>query len=113
VTVQDCKAAWEWALISTDGNVRPCCYAGESVGNLAEQSFEEIWNGPGMASLRQDLLAGRVNRVCRDAACKYVQHTPVRMGGVVETGPLDRLRRFVRLWRRRIELKTRKLWRSA
>jgi MoaA/NifB/PqqE/SkfB family radical SAM enzyme len=98
-TIRDCRAPWEWALVTTSGQVRPCCFARGTVGNLNDSSFEEIWNGPKIQALRQDMLAGRVNRVCRDAPCKYVQNTQVP---IAERSLPIRLERQLRLGLRRV-----------
>ncbi len=74
-TVRDCRSPWEWAMVTSNGDVRPCCHAHEPVGNLGEDSFEAVWNGPTMQALRRDLQAGRVHRACHKAPCKYVQNT--------------------------------------
>jgi|SRR5580658_2083088 MoaA/NifB/PqqE/SkfB family radical SAM enzyme len=84
-TVRDCRAPWEWALVSTDGDVRPCCFAPGTLGNLNQASFDEIWNGKEMQRLRGDLLAGVVNRICDKAVCKYVKNTEAN--AVAGAGP--------------------------
>jgi radical SAM protein with 4Fe4S-binding SPASM domain len=63
-------------MITTDGAVRPCCHATAPVGNLRDSGFAEIWNGKEMQDLRRDIIADRINNVCRDAACKFVQNMP-------------------------------------
>jgi MoaA/NifB/PqqE/SkfB family radical SAM enzyme len=73
-TVRSCRYPWQWAMITSDGAVRPCCYA-DKVGDLNETPLADIWNGRGFRQLREDIQNGRVNRVCEGAACKYVQNT--------------------------------------
>jgi MoaA/NifB/PqqE/SkfB family radical SAM enzyme len=102
-TVRDCRAPWEWALIATDGDVRPCCYATGTIGNLNDRPFAEIWNGADMRSLRRDLTAGKVNYVCRNAACKYVKNSSI---------PESMLPATARL-RRRLDAELRNLLRPA
>jgi MoaA/NifB/PqqE/SkfB family radical SAM enzyme len=46
-----CKALWKGCRILPDGTVSPCLHL--VAGNIAAQPFAEIWNGPGMRSLRQ------------------------------------------------------------
>lgn len=44
-----CRWLFESAVIHTQGQVMPCCYAAaesSQMGNLNEQSFEEIWTSP-------------------------------------------------------------------
>ncbi len=65
--------------VNSDGAVTPCCTAyGDSmtVGNLLEQSLEEVWNGPGMIRCRQFLLQGDRLRptgsVCASRHCQFL-----------------------------------------
>ncbi|WP_350188883.1 SPASM domain-containing protein [Thalassobaculum sp.] len=73
MALRDCQYPWKWAVISSNGEVRPCCFATKSVANLHDGSLEEIWNGPKMQTLRRDILADRLNSVCAGAPCKFVQ----------------------------------------
>ncbi|MEN9785282.1 MAG: hypothetical protein RLZZ299_546 [Pseudomonadota bacterium] len=74
-----CFVPWYSCLISTDGEVYPCCYhsvRGTSVGNVHGTPFPEIWNGPRMRAFRAALRERRCeDRVC--ATCRY------------EDGPLE------------------------
>lgn len=74
--LSDCQYPWTWAVISSNGEVRPCCFSTLPVGNLHDAQLEAIWNGTAMQQLRLDILAGRVNPICRGAPCKFVQSTP-------------------------------------
>lgn len=52
------------------GNVTPCCtfFARSpalSVGNINEQSLEEIWNGDKIKEIRRQLLTGDLNPTCK------------------------------------------------
>jgi MoaA/NifB/PqqE/SkfB family radical SAM enzyme len=40
-----CADPWVRTYISAEGFVRPCCVSGRVMGNLAQQDFDEIWNG--------------------------------------------------------------------
>lgn len=73
--VRDCRAPWEWSLIATNGEVLPCCFGAPPVGNLNESSFEEIWNGEAMQSLRKSLSENRIPKACEKGVCKYVLNT--------------------------------------
>lgn len=48
---QVCNALWKGCRILPDGTVSPCLHL--VAGNIATQSFQEIWNGPQMRRLRQ------------------------------------------------------------
>lgn len=55
-----CTFPWDTVVVASDGRVTPCCVFGTdpdrlSFGNLLEQSFEEIWNGPAMRRFRREL----------------------------------------------------------
>lgn len=69
---RDCRAPWEWSLITTNGEVLPCCYGAPPVGNLNDSSFDEIWNGAAMQSLRKSLSENRIPKACEKGICKYV-----------------------------------------
>ena len=74
-TLRDCRAPWEWSVITTNGDVLPCCFGAPPVGNLNDTSFEEIWNGGEMQALRQALSENRMPRACEKGLCKYVLNT--------------------------------------
>lgn len=73
-TVKDCHYPWTWMMVTADGNVRPCCFASGSLGNLNSASAEEIWNGHTVVELRMSILRNRVHALCADAPCKFVQN---------------------------------------
>ncbi len=50
---QVCNAPWKSLRILPDGTVSPCLHL--VAGNIAEQPFAEIWNGPKMRRFRQIL----------------------------------------------------------
>ena len=39
-----------------DGNVAPCCRSLDTVGNVKDNTLEEIWNGPNMQELREQFI---------------------------------------------------------
>jgi radical SAM protein with 4Fe4S-binding SPASM domain len=54
-------------VISPKGDIIPCeaHFLYVSMGNLATQSFDQIWNSPRYAALREDFAAGRLPDVCK------------------------------------------------
>jgi len=84
--LSDCQYPWKWAVISSNGKVRPCCFSTLAVGNLQEDDLAAIWNGEVMQGLRRDILANRINPVCQGAACKFVQMAD---GGDDQSGSVD------------------------
>lgn len=50
-----CQFPWTTLAIHHNGDVYPCmAWSRPPVGNLARQSFEEIWNGPPLTAIRQE-----------------------------------------------------------
>jgi radical SAM protein with 4Fe4S-binding SPASM domain len=68
-----CHYPFDTLTVWSDGTVGPCCaYQGKNiaVGNVFEQTLEEIWNGEKMNRLRKQHLEGKMNIVCQDCmAC--------------------------------------------
>lgn len=61
-----CKNPWREMIINYDGNVAFCCMDFNStivVGNIMNQSIEEIWRGEKMERLRQLHLNGRYKEI--------------------------------------------------
>lgn len=51
----ECRQLWDSVLVSSNGDVYPCCLvskASRKVGNLTEKHIDEILNGPKMRELR-------------------------------------------------------------
>ena len=64
-----CHQLASYARIIPNGNVYPCCRGwGEhlKMGNIFEQSFEDIWNGPEYRKLRREFLTGDLREGCRN-----------------------------------------------
>jgi radical SAM protein with 4Fe4S-binding SPASM domain len=67
-----CFRMWSSTVITWDGWVVPCCYDKDAVykmGNLRDQSFEEIWKGKKYNEFRKKILHSR-NKIdiCRNCA---------------------------------------------
>ena len=60
-----CPSPWTEAHVSTAGTVTPCCIYYKPMGNLLNQSFEEIWNGLPYKTLRLRLRLGFPPETCR------------------------------------------------
>ena len=65
-----CARLWFSPVVTWDGKVLPCCFdkdADHIMGDLNEDSFREIWNGPKYRSFRKSLLSGRkMIDICRN-----------------------------------------------
>ena len=64
-----CLRMWTTAVITTDGDVVPCCYdknASHVMGNISNQSFSDIWLGQGYRSFRDAVMKDRsMVDICR------------------------------------------------
>lgn len=60
-----CHSPWSEPYIKVDGRVFPCCTNDVSMGNINEQSFEEIWNGPAYRRLRKRIVGALPPFLCR------------------------------------------------
>jgi radical SAM protein with 4Fe4S-binding SPASM domain len=66
-----CHIPWQQMVIDSTGYVAPCCYwsavdnKNDAIGNINEQSLDEIWNGEGYQKLR----AGMANGDLEAAGC--------------------------------------------
>jgi MoaA/NifB/PqqE/SkfB family radical SAM enzyme len=68
--VEKCRYPWSSLLIDTDGDSRPCCWAGQSYGNMNKRTWEEIWNGAEVREIRRQFLADTVPPGCRKKHCR-------------------------------------------
>jgi MoaA/NifB/PqqE/SkfB family radical SAM enzyme len=59
-----CSEPWMTINVNASGEVRPCCFNDDFLGDLRQQTMEEIWNGAGYDRLRSDQAAGRVSAGC-------------------------------------------------
>jgi MoaA/NifB/PqqE/SkfB family radical SAM enzyme len=59
-----CSEPWVAINVDSAGEIRPCCFNDTVLGRLSEHTIEEIWNGSAYASLRSDMVAGRVPDAC-------------------------------------------------
>ncbi|NQT94506.1 MAG: radical SAM protein [Lentisphaerae bacterium] len=62
---KDCSDPWIQAVITTRGDVLPCCACEVPLGNIVEKTFREIWYGPGYRELRRQLRTSQPPLMCR------------------------------------------------
>jgi radical SAM protein with 4Fe4S-binding SPASM domain len=63
-----CMLSADRIKVTTDGDVYPCCVAEGGdlrLGNLHQQSFQEVWNGPTAQDLRRAMLTHDLPDICR------------------------------------------------
>lgn len=65
-----CARLWFNPVITWDGKVVPCCFDKNAefvMGDLNNESFGEIWNGPKFRIFRKSILSGRhMIEMCRE-----------------------------------------------
>jgi radical SAM protein with 4Fe4S-binding SPASM domain len=59
-----CSAPWNGLTIREDGRVLTCCVGNTTLGNLNDQSIQEIETSPELADIRNTLLAGKSHSNC-------------------------------------------------
>ena len=62
-----CPMAMNYVKVTPDGAVYPCCRgpAELEMGNVLQQDFESVWNGPKYREFRRRMFAGDYPPVCR------------------------------------------------
>jgi len=55
--------------VLSDGNVNFCCYSSAIAGNVNNNPFIEIWNGPMMNRIRKELISRRFPPECQSTSC--------------------------------------------
>lgn len=74
-----CRRPWSLVYVTVHGNVLPCCiapwitghYAGIVLGNLYEQSLEDVWWGGRYLTFRRDLQTAAPPEPCRGCGVKW------------------------------------------
>jgi MoaA/NifB/PqqE/SkfB family radical SAM enzyme len=77
-----CSLMYNNAYIHEDSTVAPCCFLKGRVGTLAKDDFRSVWNGEGMASLREEFNSGRLPDAC--TRCAFL-----RMGRIGDAELVD------------------------
>lgn len=71
-----CDWPWHGPYITYDGTAMPCCIAAtpdrSSLGDLARDGVEAVWNGPGYAAFRKRLDSDDPPEICR--TCSVYRH---------------------------------------
>lgn len=60
--IDHCWKMWHSCVITWDGKVVPCCFdkdAHYQLGDVSQQPFAELWNGPEYTSFRKSLIKSR------------------------------------------------------
>ena len=69
-----CRRPWDTLAIHANGDVLPCMsWTRPPVGNLSRQSFDEVWNGEALASLRAEFEEREPGIDCQHCAIKQLE----------------------------------------
>jgi len=69
IPAKSCSVGFDQVFVTSLGDVLPCCFSDEVMGNVRQQSFEEIWYGPKYANFRTRLLRGKFAKYCIGNRC--------------------------------------------
>ncbi len=62
--MKSCKKCFEYAYVFVGGDVRFCPWNGIVIGNLKQNTLEEIWHGEEAENIRKAFLGGGgINRM--------------------------------------------------
>lgn len=61
-----CILPWKSWLQNSRGEVFNCCYQSRPLGDVHEQTLEEIWQGKKAQAIRRAFLTGRIPAACRN-----------------------------------------------
>jgi len=61
-----CPSAWSSYVVERDGNLKPCCYLDDSLGNTTDGAFGEVFNNEAARNLRRTFLTGDLRNECRE-----------------------------------------------
>jgi radical SAM protein with 4Fe4S-binding SPASM domain len=73
-----CIMPWTHLHVWPNGNTYPCCLADSDhpIGNLKENTLEEIWNSPDLKKIRTELINGEKPMVCKRCYMQEDMGTP-------------------------------------
>jgi len=69
-----CSQPWLNFGVRTNGRVFLCCGSAEKMGSLAENSFDELWNGEAFQLFRREIASGKYPEPC--ALCLEESRSP-------------------------------------
>lgn len=85
-----CDVPWIGsANVLSDGRVNFCCFSDAVIGNVNEQPFEEIWNGPMIQRIRSELIAGTLPVECCTVSCPIYRGDEPSVIQMRMDGPFD------------------------
>ena len=79
-----CRKPWTFVEVQGDGNIYNCCpgWVTKPLGNILEQSWEDIWNGKVAQEYRQSMLDSTFKN-CIEENCAHLLSETQRVGSPV------------------------------
>jgi len=79
-----CRQPWSFVEVQGDGNIYNCCpgWITKPLGNILEQSWEEVWNGKVAQEYRQSMLDSTFKN-CIKENCAHLLSDTLREGSPV------------------------------
>ena len=72
-----CRVPWTTLAIHPNGDVYPCmAWSRPRIGNLATQTFDEIWNGADVTELRKEFEAFQPGLDCLNCVIRRAENDP-------------------------------------
>ncbi len=68
--IEKCTYPWNFLLVDTDGDVRPCCWVSVSFGNLNDAPLRALWNNETARHMRRMFLQNIIPEYCRGKYCR-------------------------------------------
>lgn len=84
-----CAYPFNTVFLGSDGGVKPCCSSRTNIGNINENSLEEIINGPIIKSIRKSIVENKWHPTC--SQCKELEEIGAR---TERTGVLHKFDEF-------------------
>lgn len=92
-----CSRPFFELMMGHDGEVHPCCLLDEyAIGNIKQNSMEELWNSEKLQSLREEFLTGNIKTCSKNISLKschkfydfYEAHIEKK---AIQTKPIQKL----------------------
>ena len=64
-----CSVGFDQVFITSEGDVYPCCFSDEIMGNVRKEPFETIWNSGQFNDFRIRMIKGRFANYCYTSHC--------------------------------------------
>jgi MoaA/NifB/PqqE/SkfB family radical SAM enzyme len=67
-----CQMPWKRMVINPAGYVCPACHCKKMVGNVSEDTLDNIWNNEGMQEYRKKIVNGDFSDLCNSHCVKGI-----------------------------------------